>query len=199
MTTRVSMVSTSMPTSDTRTYASRTNPLSRIVSMTSASPDDDGPPPAGRTAVVIDSLSHQSSVRSQGLRRASRTRGWVSAANARTPHRHRCAAGQPGAGAAAAPAAPRRRGLLLPPPPRGPHSRTRAPCPRRPAPPALPPLPPLPPRVRLRLLLPLPRRAPVLPPPGPVPPPRPRPLLPARSLLAAPRRPGPCPPAPALP
>jgi hypothetical protein len=46
-----------MPATDTRTYASITSPLSKIVSMTSASPDGDGlpaaPPPAGCIAVVM--------------------------------------------------------------------------------------------------------------------------------------------------
>src|SRR5215467_9126638 len=47
------MVTSSMPTSDTRTYASMTSPLSRIVSMTSARPDGDGAPPGPPGCIAL--------------------------------------------------------------------------------------------------------------------------------------------------
>jgi hypothetical protein len=55
MTTRASMVTSSMPTSETLTYASMTSPLSRIVSMTSARPEGDGSPPPA--CIVTSSYS----------------------------------------------------------------------------------------------------------------------------------------------
>src|SRR4051794_31649519 len=59
MTIRASIVSSSMPTSETRTYASTTSPLSRMMSITSAKPLGRGRsryPPRGAVAIAIEVL-----------------------------------------------------------------------------------------------------------------------------------------------